>query len=482
MPFGAIGTDVGPRHQREPPGLNPLELLFDLCFVVAVSEAARELNADLSAHHISSGIVGYLMVFFAIWWAWVNFTWFASAYDVDDVPYRIITFVQIVGVLILAAGVPVAFNQGSFATITIGYVVIRVAMVTQWLRAAPAIPPDGRSPCAMPPPFRSSRSAGCSGSSSRTRQPRWRSMSSRQLRWPCRPGQSEAARLAVHPEHIAERYGLFTLIVLGECVRQPPWPSRRPVRRRPVRRIDRGGDWWCPLGVRPVVVVFRTPRRACPAACLGQLASSGATGTTASSPPSPRSALDWAWRPRRPATLVVWARGRPHRRDLGQRLFGHDRAPRGASQLADVVPRRLRRTLCDRADRARGWGRLFGNWGRGHVDGCGGHRPGRARIEASPQRAQSLKDRRIGCGGRGGRGWGLPTPKVALCPQIPPGQIVRQLGAAEVGCRRNKRSIQKRSTPGVTVGFIATIHRRARWLESRPVTGIDLPICAAEAR
>ena len=38
-----------------------------------------------SAH----ALLGYGMVFFAIWWAWMNFTWFASAYDVDDVPYRL---------------------------------------------------------------------------------------------------------------------------------------------------------------------------------------------------------------------------------------------------------------------------------------------------------------------------------------------------------------------------------------------------------
>ena len=46
------------------------------------------------------------MVFFAIWWAWMNFTWFASAYDTDDVPYRLLTLVQMAGVLVLAAGVP----------------------------------------------------------------------------------------------------------------------------------------------------------------------------------------------------------------------------------------------------------------------------------------------------------------------------------------------------------------------------------------
>jgi low temperature requirement protein LtrA len=31
-------------------------------------------------------LTSYLIVFFAIWWAWMNFTWFASAYDTDDVP------------------------------------------------------------------------------------------------------------------------------------------------------------------------------------------------------------------------------------------------------------------------------------------------------------------------------------------------------------------------------------------------------------
>ena len=36
----------------------------------------------------------------------MNFTWFASAYDNDDVPYRLAVLVQIAGVLILAAGVP----------------------------------------------------------------------------------------------------------------------------------------------------------------------------------------------------------------------------------------------------------------------------------------------------------------------------------------------------------------------------------------
>src|SRR5580765_3221676 len=84
----------------------PLELFFDLCFVVAVAQASSALHHALGADDISTALVGYPTVFFAIWWAWMNFTWFSSAYDNDDVVYRLTTLVQIAGALILAAGVP----------------------------------------------------------------------------------------------------------------------------------------------------------------------------------------------------------------------------------------------------------------------------------------------------------------------------------------------------------------------------------------
>ena len=115
-------------------GSTSLELLFDLTFVVAVAQAAHSLAEHLTEGHIASGIEGYASVFFAIWWAWVNFTWFASAFDNDDVPYRLLTLLQMSGVLVLAAGVPRAFD-GGFTTVTVGYVIMRVALLIQWLRA-----------------------------------------------------------------------------------------------------------------------------------------------------------------------------------------------------------------------------------------------------------------------------------------------------------------------------------------------------------
>ena len=91
-----------------------LELFFDLCFVVAVAQAASALHHEVAEDHVGDGVVGYAMVFFAIWWAWMNFTWFASAYDTDDIPYRLTTLVQIAGALILAAGVPEAMASSTW--------------------------------------------------------------------------------------------------------------------------------------------------------------------------------------------------------------------------------------------------------------------------------------------------------------------------------------------------------------------------------
>jgi low temperature requirement protein LtrA len=46
----------------------PLELLFDLCFVVAVAQVGSELHDALTEGHPAAGLAGYLAVFFAIWW------------------------------------------------------------------------------------------------------------------------------------------------------------------------------------------------------------------------------------------------------------------------------------------------------------------------------------------------------------------------------------------------------------------------------
>ena len=196
----------------------PLELLFDLTFVVAISQLAARLAHEVEGGHALEGLPPFLMVFFAVWWAWMNFTWMASAYDSDDVLYRVLTVVQMFGVLVLAAGVPAAFD-GQFTAVTTGYVIMRLGLVGLWVRAT-------------------------------IEHPATRAVTTRyaigilivQAGWVLRlllPPEAGVVSFIVlglfdlavpiwaewrrggtawHPHHIAERYGLFTIILLGEGV------------------------------------------------------------------------------------------------------------------------------------------------------------------------------------------------------------------------------------------------------------------------
>ncbi len=65
--------------------------MFDLTFVVAIARAAARLHHGVVEHHTAQAVAGYLLAFAAIWWAWMNYTRFASA---DDMLYRILTMVQ----------------------------------------------------------------------------------------------------------------------------------------------------------------------------------------------------------------------------------------------------------------------------------------------------------------------------------------------------------------------------------------------------
>ncbi|EMF50910.1 MULTISPECIES: low temperature requirement protein A [Streptomyces] len=198
---------------------SPLELFFDLCFVVAVAQAGVQLVHAVAEAHAAEGIVNYAMVFFAIWWAWMNFTWFASAYDNDDVPYRLMTLVQIAGVLVLAAGVTRAFEDHDWLLVVLGYVIMRLAMTAQWLRAARTATGAERGTALR-------YAAGVA-----LCQVGWLGLLV--LPEPARPWLflvMAIAELSVpvfaergfqtswHPHHIAERYGLFTIIVLGETI------------------------------------------------------------------------------------------------------------------------------------------------------------------------------------------------------------------------------------------------------------------------
>ncbi|MGW3283404.1 low temperature requirement protein A [Streptomyces sp. NPDC001002] len=198
---------------------SPLELFFDLCFVVAVAQAGIQLVHSVAEGHPGEGILNYAMVFFAIWWAWMNFTWFASAYDNDDVLYRVVTLIQIAGVLVLAAGVSRAFEDHEFLAVWLGYVIMRVAMSAQWLRVARSSEGAERTTALRYAGGVLLCQVGWLGLLVLPEGGRaWVFLVMAVLEM-CVPLYAEKDHpTSWHPHHISERYGLFTIIVLGETI------------------------------------------------------------------------------------------------------------------------------------------------------------------------------------------------------------------------------------------------------------------------
>lgn len=234
-------------HER---AATPLELFFDLVFVVAVSIAGANLHHSLVEGHIAHGLLSYAMIFYCIYWAWMNFTTFAAGFDTDDWLYRTLTFIQMLGVVILAGGIHPAFTEGHFLWVAVGYSVMRIPMVFQWLRAA--------------------RNGGAVAHTARITAI---GIVVLQILWQLWASTAHGTTLDIfiffvlaicelslpvisqrigsfgwHPHHMAERFGLFTIIVLGESL----LASANAV----VDAIEHGHDVWrfCTMAITSLVI------------------------------------------------------------------------------------------------------------------------------------------------------------------------------------------------------------------------------------
>jgi low temperature requirement protein LtrA len=216
------GRDPGEGHRAA----TPLELLYDLTIVVAFGTAADELAHYVAEDHVGAGVAGFAFAAFAVTWAWVNYSWFASAYDTDDWVFRVATMVQMIGVIVLALGLPQVFSSidhggtvNNGVTVA-GYVVMRVALVFLWWQVSRHDPE--RAPAAR----KYMLTIGVA-------QFGWVALAIAKLSIAATAacfivllalemtGPFLAERKAGTPwnaEHIAERYGLLVIITLGEVI------------------------------------------------------------------------------------------------------------------------------------------------------------------------------------------------------------------------------------------------------------------------
>ncbi|HEY2636021.1 MAG TPA: low temperature requirement protein A [Solirubrobacteraceae bacterium] len=204
----------------------PLELFFDLTVVVAFGTAAEQLAHYLAEGHAGAGVGGFAIAAFAVSWAWLNYSWFASAYDTDDWVFRLATMVQMVGVIVNALGLAPMFaslahgHAVDIRVMVAGYVVMRASLVFLWWQVSRHDPERG--------PAARSYMTTVGGA-----QVGWVVLALVEPR--IAPfvvvlvalialemvGPFLAERKVGtpwHAEHIAERYGLLVIITLGEVI------------------------------------------------------------------------------------------------------------------------------------------------------------------------------------------------------------------------------------------------------------------------
>jgi low temperature requirement protein LtrA len=216
------GRDPGEAHRAS----TPLELLYDLTIVVAFGTAANELAHYIAEDHLGAGLLGFGVASFAVSWAWVNYSWFASAYDTDDWVFRLATVVQMAGVIIVSLGLEPLFaslDEGGTVdnrVLVAGYVVMRIPLLFLWWQVSLHDPPRRRTARSYMVSVAITQAAWVVVAIAElTLVPTLAIVTVLVAAELAAPVQAERkGKTPWHPHHIAERYGLLVIITLGEVI------------------------------------------------------------------------------------------------------------------------------------------------------------------------------------------------------------------------------------------------------------------------
>jgi low temperature requirement protein LtrA len=203
-----LEADQGERHATW------LELFFDLVFVISIAEVVHTLEDYRSL----GDFLGTAGLFVAVWWAWVGYTVYADRFDTDDLLHRALVLAGMLAVIAMALSVHDALHGGS-TQFALTFVAVRGIVLLLNARAR-------RHAAAARPLLNLYLTAFSVGASlwlvsvfvpEPARYLLWAVALVIELSAPW-VGRHQIARAPIHASHLVERFGLFTLIVLGESV------------------------------------------------------------------------------------------------------------------------------------------------------------------------------------------------------------------------------------------------------------------------
>ena len=203
-------TDTAPRHASN------LELFFDLVLAVAVGALGQALATNPTA----TGFLHFGFLFVPVWWAWVGCTFYADRFESDDIVYRLLVLTAMAAIVGVAVNTSDAFASTTASLRLAGsYVAVRLVLVVMYLRAFRS------EPLARPLCARYAIGFGLGAAtwmascfvSPPARFWLWGAGLAVELATPL-VSASAISRVPFHTSHIPERFGSFTIVVLGEAV------------------------------------------------------------------------------------------------------------------------------------------------------------------------------------------------------------------------------------------------------------------------
>ena len=108
--------------------VKPLELFFDLVFVLAFTQC----TALMAAQPNWSGIGRGMLVLAVVWWAWVAYAWLTSLIEPEEGPVRLVMLAAMASLLIVSLCVPEAFGDRALA-FAVAYGVVRVGHIALYV-------------------------------------------------------------------------------------------------------------------------------------------------------------------------------------------------------------------------------------------------------------------------------------------------------------------------------------------------------------
>jgi len=124
---------------RERESVKPLELFFDLVFVIGFTQC----TALMAAQPDWSGIGHGMLVLAMLWWAWAGFAWLTSLIEPEEGSVRLLMFAAMAVLLIVALSVPQAFGDRALS-FAIAYGAVRLGHIALYLIASRYKPGFGR--------------------------------------------------------------------------------------------------------------------------------------------------------------------------------------------------------------------------------------------------------------------------------------------------------------------------------------------------